>query len=81
VSAAQDAARTRNWRIRGLRALYAQCCALSPVNRAVAQGAIDAEFKAAGARTGAEHYAHVEAEWMKRRSQQNAMAEDEDIPF
>lgn len=82
MTTAQDAARTRNWRIRGLRALYELCRTLSPENRVIAQGAIDAELKAAGAASGAEHYAKVAAEWERRADRENLLdGEDMDLPF
>ncbi len=77
MSAAQNAARTRNWRIRNLRALYELCRQLSPASRATAQFAIDCDLRALGALTGPEHYAKAVAEFEK-------LAEDggfEEVPF
>ena len=75
MSEAQKTARLRNWRIRSLRAIYAQCYTLTPENRAIAQAAIDADLVLAGADTAAQHAEKVRASFDK------AYVEDEDIPF
>ncbi|UIJ43759.1 hypothetical protein LZK98_11720 [Sphingomonas cannabina] len=46
---AQDRARQRNWRIRSLRALWAQAGMLSPDRAAAVRHIVDAELQAAGA--------------------------------
>lgn len=81
MSAAQDAARARSWRIRNLRALYALCHQLTPANRAAAQAAVDAELVSIGANTQAQHAAKVAAEWEKRRGLEARADDFEDIPF
>lgn len=46
---AQIDARTRNWRIRCLRSLWAQCNMLSPNRAEDARSIIDAELRSMGA--------------------------------
>lgn len=53
-SPAQKAARARNWRIRCLRALYAQAHMLTGERRERAQQAIDDEIALTGAETQAQ---------------------------
>lgn len=75
-SAKQDAARTRNWCIRNLRALHALCYSLSPERRAIVQEQIDDELAARGALRTSEHKAAEIA-----KSEKRSRSLPDDIPF
>jgi hypothetical protein len=79
-----DAARTRNWGIRNLRALYALSYQVQGERGAGIRALIDDELVARGALTTAQRDAKALAEFLHRRAKANMAAHpemDEEVPF
>ena len=73
----QDAARTRNWGIRNLRALHAMAHQLSPDRRMAVQRIIDEELVARGALSTKDHCAKQLTDGIAKERRRQKM----EIPF